>query len=138
MQKLFNVYKNWVFTFKIGLPNYSNGYGDGFPFQSSIFKSDGRLQYQALFQPFIPLKLIKWVPGSPGDSAVKSKVSLHSDSVAPRQLNRNHKKRSYKVLSFSNKITAENLLKISYFLCTSWFSFGASVTVKQPSIRSDS
>ena len=45
-----------------------------------------------LFQPFIQLKLIKWVPGTPGNWVAKSKLSPHSGYVALRQLNPIHKK----------------------------------------------
>ena len=42
--------------------------------------------------PFIIPRSIKWVPGTPGDLVVKSKLSPHSGSVALRQLNTIHKK----------------------------------------------
>ena len=45
-----------------------------------------------LFQSFIPLKLIKWVPGTPGNWVVKSELFPHSGSVALRQLNPIYKK----------------------------------------------
>ena len=48
-----------------------------------------------LFQLVILLKLIKWVPGTPGDWVVKRELSSQSVSVALRQLNPIHKKEPY-------------------------------------------
>ena len=41
---LFDVYKNWLFTFNIRLPNYHSGYGAGFLISSPEFKTAGWLQ----------------------------------------------------------------------------------------------
>ena len=41
LQGLFNVCKNWTFKFKIDLPNYLSGKGDGFSFHGPSFKSAG-------------------------------------------------------------------------------------------------
>ena len=43
-------------------------------------------------QPFIPVRSIKWAPGTLGDLIVKIKLSPRSGSVALRKLNLNHKK----------------------------------------------
>ena len=72
MQSLCNVYKSWTFTLKKGLLNYPNGQGTGFPIQGPGFKSAGWL------------KLIKWVPESPGNLMVKNKLSPGSGSVSLR------------------------------------------------------
>ena len=49
MQSLFNVCKNWTFTFKIVLSNYSSGQDAGFPIHVPGFKSTGWLQVQGYF-----------------------------------------------------------------------------------------
>ena len=56
-----------------------------------------------LFQPFVPLKLIKRIPGTPGDWMVKGKLSPRSGFVVLRQLTPSIK-RSHKVLYFSYKM----------------------------------
>ena len=59
MQSLFNVYKNWIFTFKIGLPNYPRLV---LVLDSQSRVPDSNLQValrSRLFQPFILPKLIK-------------------------------------------------------------------------------
>ena len=55
MQSLFNVCKNWTFTFKIILPNYPSCKDAGFPIQGPGFNSAGWLQDQGYFS----LSLIK-------------------------------------------------------------------------------
>ena len=102
MQSLFKVYKIWTFTFKIGLPNYPCVKGAEFPIRGPRFKSIQICRVKSrsrLIQPFIPLKLIKRVQGTPGDWVVKSKLSTRSGSVALRQLNQIYKK-GHKVLHF--------------------------------------
>ena len=44
----------------------------------------GGFKESTLFQPNIPSKFIKWVPGTPSDWLVKSKLSPDSGSVAWR------------------------------------------------------
>ena len=51
MQSLFNVYKNWTFIFKIGLPNYPSGSGAAFPIQDPGFKSAGWIKVISVFPP---------------------------------------------------------------------------------------
>ena len=62
--------------------------------------------------PFIFLRSIKWVSGTPGDWVVKSKLSPRSDSVALRQLNPIYKKRPIKCF-FSNFITINDYGNLS-------------------------
>ena len=51
-------------------------------------------------QSFILLRSINWVPGTPGNWMVKSKLSPHSNSVALRQLHPTHKKGTIKFFFF--------------------------------------
>ena len=90
MQSLFNVCKNWTFTFNLCLPNYRSGYDAGFPVQESRVQS--HWVAPRLIHLFILLWLIKLVPRTPGNLVVKSKLSPWSRSVALRQLNPIHKK----------------------------------------------
>ena len=90
MQSLFNVYKNWTFTFNIRPTNYRSDQGAGFPIQESWIQNRWVVPMQTY--PFIHLRLIKWVPGTPGHYMVKSKLSPLSGSVTLRQLNHIHKK----------------------------------------------
>ena len=49
-------------------------------------------------QPFILLRLIKWVPGNSGEVVVKNKLPHQSGSLALKQLNPIHKKGLYIIL----------------------------------------
>ena len=92
-QPLQNVHNNWTFIFKIGIV---------FPIILVVKTLDS--QYRTpdsnllggfnirSFQPFIQVKLIKWLPATSGDWVVKSELSPRSGSVALRHLNSIHKK----------------------------------------------
>ena len=59
----------------------------------------GASKVNSTSQSFILLGFIKWVPETPGDQVVKSKLSPCSGSVALRQLNPIHKKGTKSFLS---------------------------------------
>ena len=51
MQSLFNVHKNWLFSFNLRLPNYHGDYGAGFRIQVS--RVQNRRVAPKLIHPFI-------------------------------------------------------------------------------------
>ena len=66
------------------------GWGAGFPIQESQVQN--RWVVPRSTQPFILPGSIKWVPGTPQDWVVKSKLPPCSGSVPLRTLNPLHKK----------------------------------------------
>ena len=83
--------KTLTSTFNVPLPNYRSGWGAGFPIQESRVKKIAEW-LQVKPHRFIFLRSIKWVPGTPVDWVIKSKLSPFSGLVALRKLNPIRKK----------------------------------------------
>ena len=64
------------------------GYGAGFPIAGSWVQN--HLLAPRLVQPILYPRSVKWVPSTPGDLVVKSKLSPYSGFVALRHLNPIH------------------------------------------------
>ena len=87
-------------------------------------------------QPLILAKLIKWVPGTPWDLVIKSKLSPSSGPAAFRQLKPNHKKTGLKFfISKEEREKKKKLINISFTLWSSTLLSIIRTTVRDIKVR---
>ena len=87
----FSIYQEFQLLIRFFLQNVVKHFQLIYYSRGPSFKTSGWLQeVDSVFHPFDPS--IKWVPGTHGELAVKSKISPYSGSAALRQSNPIHKK----------------------------------------------